>query len=241
MTSKRNNVKLVCLFGESGSGKTTTIRNTKEYINGYKVKPNTGIIRYLFEKNSYYVSPIALLNKYWTNIDELTPDERKIKSDEIYERYAKSQCQLLNDWSSEMFEAFRAQYSEKTAIVFDRSPMDFYVLTMCGLSYLKNILHEEYNDTVTRYIETIKRITKYNTDTFIDAIIVTEPWTETVNSVMNDGIRDHYLDPAYRGDNWYGKLKNIDYSVKTYSINNTVTALMQRASMVNEYLSEVCK
>ena len=237
---KRNNVKLVCLFGESGSGKTTTIRNTKEYINGFKVVPNTGIIRFLFDKNAYYASPVSLINKLWNHTAEMTPIEKQNRIDEIYEKYVKSQFQLLNDWSTEMLETFRAQYAEKTAIVFDRSPMDFYVLTICGLEYLKEILQSDYNDTCKRYIEMIKKVTAYNTETFIDAIIITEPWTDKNTNIMNDGIRDHYLNPAYRGSNWYDKFQNIDISIKTYNINSSVTSLMQRASMVNDFLSEVC-
>lgn len=239
--NKNPNLKLIGFFGQSGAGKTTIIRNVKASNNGYTVIPSTGIIRYLFGKNPRsYSSPTDILNRYGRDLDELKPQEKSAKIDEMYEKYIRSQMQLLNDFSTEVFNQFRDTYYDKTIILFDRSPIDFYAITACGVNYLKSILNKELNPLCKKLLDICKKTAETNTQNLFDAICVTYPWKKSELSSLNDGVRDHYLGEFYVGDNWYNVIKSVNIgTVKTFPIEGDITDLIQRSKVVDSFISKI--
>lgn len=239
--NKNPNLKLIGFFGQSGAGKTTIIRNVKDSINGYTVIPSTGITRYLFGKNPRsYSSPNDILNRYGRDIDDLKPQERSARIDEIYEKYIRSQMQLLNDYSTEVFNQLRDVYPTKTIILVDRSPIDYYAITYCGVSYLKSILKQELNPICVKLLEICKNTTEVNTKNLFDYICVTYPWKTTESSTLNDGVRDQYLSEFYVGDNWYNVMNNVNIgNIPTFSIDGSITDLLQRAKVVDSFISKI--
>ena len=240
--NKNPNLKIVGFFGQSGAGKTTIIRNVRTPINGQRIAQNTGIIRYLFQKNSNsYTNPVELLRKYSKELEEMKPTEKRAKIDEIYEKYVRSQLQLLNDFSTEVFLATQYTYTTPTILLIDRSPVDFYALTICGLNYLKDKLGRPFNDQCKMFVEFTRKTAEINTQNFFDAITITNPWKASdINKELNDGVRDQYLTEFYTEKNWYGNLDDIDTtSVKLFSIDGSVTDLNRRAEIVETQLVEV--
>jgi hypothetical protein len=239
--NKNPNLKLIGFFGQSGAGKTTIIRNVKQSNNGYNIIPSTGIIRYLFGKNPRsYSSPNDILNRYGRDLDELKPLERNAKIDEMYEKYIRSQMQLLNDFSSEVFNQFREIYPSKTIILFDRSPVDFYAITACGVNYLKSILKNDLNPICLKLLDICKKTAETNTQNLFDVICVTYPWKKSELSTLNDGVRDHYLSEFYVGDNWYNVINSINLgNVETFPIEGDITELMQRAKVVDNFITKI--
>jgi hypothetical protein len=240
--SKNPKVKLVGFFGQSGAGKTTIIRNLSS-MDGRTVLANTGITRSLRTKNpNTYFEPLELLNKYGRDIDSMKPNEKNAKIDEIYEKYIRGQMQLLNDYSTEIFQDTRDEYKSATVLVYDRSPLDFYTVTECGVAYLKSVLNKDLNDVCKHLLLLCKKTAEINTKNFFDAIFVTYPWVspELKRESLVDGVRDHYLSEFYVGENWYGIINKVNIKpVKIFTIESDVTDLMKRANIVNKKLMEV--
>ena len=239
--SRNKNLKVVGFFGQSGSGKTTIIRNVNKKINGSVIYQNTGIIRYLFGKGNY-TNPQSLIDVNSQRISQLTDKKEKNREiDTIYEKYIRSQFQLLNDWSSEIFEIIRQQYSSSSILLVDRSPVDFYALTICGMKELeKEFGKQKLNDMCQLLMRLLKETAEYNANTFINAIFVTKPWKGDDINNLKDGVRDQYLTEAYTGENWYSKYSDIDLNkTMTFNITEKVTDLQERAKLVNKCLEEI--
>lgn len=238
---RNKNLKVVGFFGQSGAGKTTIIRNVRSPINGNVITQNTGIIRYLFQKNDYYLNPVELLKKNLPLLADMKKNEKNAKIDEIYEKYIRSQLQLLNDFSTEVYIATQEEYYQPTVMLIDRSPIDFYALTVCGIEYLRKELGRPLNDHCKKFIELTRKTAEVNSKNFFDAIIVTQPWKETnINKELADGVRDQYLTDFYIGDNWYGRIKDIQLTnSKVFSIESSITDLSRRAEIVEAHLMGV--
>jgi len=241
MSTTRNKVKVVGFFGQSGAGKTTIIRNVKSPINGNLVMQNTGIIRYLFQRNDNYTSPVELLQKYSHDLKVMKPVEKSAKIDEIYEKYIRSQFQLLNDFSTEVYLGTRDDNNNKNSfLLIDRSPIDFYTLTVCGVNYLKEQLGKKHNEQCQRLIELVRTTAENNTRNFFDVIMVTEPWKAEGGREFRDGVRDQYLGEHYAGENWYKCANDINLEgIPQFIIEEKVTDLYKRAEIVEMYLREV--
>jgi hypothetical protein len=244
--NKNPNLTIVGFFGQSGAGKTTVIRNVDQIINGKRITPYTGIIRYLFNKNNTgikktYFSPQDLLRKYGKELEPLKLKERAAKIDEIYEKYIRSQMQLLNDFSTEVFVATQEKYHAPITMLVDRSPIDFYLITICGMKYLQDELKKKPNDHCKRLIELCKQTAEINTKNFFNAVFIVHPWKSgDINTDLNDGVRDQYLSDYYTGDNWYKPFKTLDIgSTQTFEIEGNITDLALRAKKVSNYLREV--
>ena len=235
------NLQIVGFFGQSGAGKTTIIRNTMPVVNGKTVLQNTGIIRYLFQKNDYYTNPIDLFKKNEMIINDAKPQEKIAKIDEIYEKYIRSQFQLLNDFSTEVFLASRDKYATKSILLVDRSPLDFYALTIGGLSFLKSKLNRKLNPQCKVLLDLLKKTAETNTKNFFDAIIVTKPWQDIPKvDELEDGVRDQYLSEWYVGDNWYNTLSDVSIGdVKQFEIAENIKNLKSRAELAELYISEI--
>lgn len=239
---KSDKVKIVGFFGQSGAGKTTIIRNVKGPINGNLVMQNTGIIRYLFQRNDGYTSPVELLNKYDSFFKgDASQKEKNSKIDEIYEKYIRSQFQLLNDFSTEVYIGAREEnYTKNSFLLIDRSPLDFYTLTVCGVNYLKEKLGKKHNSTCQHLIDLVRKTAEDNTRNFFDAIVVTKPWKSTNSKEFKDGVRDQYLHSAYTDENWYNKADDINLDgIPTFTIKEEITDLFKRAEVVELCLQEV--
>lgn len=241
MSVKSNKVKVIGFFGQSGAGKTTIIRNVKGPINGYLVRQNTGIIRYLFQRNDSYTSPVELLKKYEPDMISMKSAEKSAKIDEIYEKYIRSQFQLLNDFSTEVYYGTRDDKCSKNSfLLIDRSPIDFYTLTVCGVAYLNDKLGKVHNANCQKLIELVRKTAEANTRNFFDGIMITKPWKTESSREFNDGIRDQYLDEHYADDNWYNKANDINLEgIPQYTIHEKVTDLFKRAEIVELYLQEI--
>ena len=239
---KNNNVKVVGFFGQSGAGKTTIIRNLTS-LNGRIVKANTGITRSLrANKPNTYFEPNDLLNKYGKDLDTLKPNEKKAKIDEIYEKYIRGQMQLLNDYSTEVFQDTREKFMVPSTIVYDRSPLDFYTVTICGIAYLKSVLEKELNAMCNHLLVLCKKTAELNSINMFDAIFITYPWVQpsVEKASLIDGVRDHYLSDFYTGNNWYGIINKVNINpVKLFTLDSDITDLMKRASIVNKKLTEI--
>ena len=241
MSYKSDKVKIVGFFGQSGAGKTTIIRNVKGPINGNLVMQNTGIIRYLFQRNDSYTSPVELLQKYKDDLANMKPNEKSAKIDEIYEKYIRSQFQLLNDFSTEVYLGARPEnYTQNNFLLIDRSPIDFYTLTVCGVNYLKEKLGKKHNANCQKLIELVRKTAETNTRNFFDIIAVTKPWKSEGGREFKDGVRDQYLGEHYAGDNWYSTLDDINLDgIPQFTIDEKVTDLFRRAEIVELCLQEV--
>ena len=238
---KNPNLQIVGFFGQSGAGKTTIIRNITPKVNGKMVLQNTGIIRYLFQKNDYYTNPIELYKKNEPLISEMKPNEKAAKIDETYEKYIRSQFQLLNDFSTEVFLSYREKCVNKSILLVDRSPLDFYALTVSGLEFLKSKLNRKLNTQCKLLLDLLKKTAELNTKNFFDAIIITKPWQEIAKvDELEDGVRDQYLSEWYVGDNWYNTMDDISIDgVKQFVIGENIKNLKSRAELVELYISEI--
>jgi len=238
--NRNKNLKVVGFFGQSGSGKTTIIRNVSKKINGNVVYQNTGIIRYLFGKGNY-TNPKLLIDRNTVRISKIEDKKEKNKEiDKIYEEYIRSQFQLLNDWSTEIYTATTEQYSSPSILLVDRSPIDFYALTLCGMKELKEAFGKKLNDMCELLLRLVKKTAEFNTNNFINAIFVTKPWKTSDINNLKDGVRDQYLLDTYTGDNWYPKYNDINLDeTKTFTIDENVTDLQERAELVNKCLEEI--
>jgi len=242
--NRNKNLKIAGFFGQSGSGKTTIIRNTAKKINSHVIFQNTGIIRYLFKKNShikgYYVSPRQLIDDNAKILEELEGEKRDAKIDEIYESYIRSQFRLLNDWSTEVYLTTTEEYSTPCILLVDRSPIDFYALTICGMRLLRETYKKRLNDLCSWLMYLIRQTAEDNTNNFFNAIFVTKPWKTSDINKLKDGIRDQYLEDHYVGKKWYNKYKDVDLrDTETFYINESVIKLEERAELVNEKLKEI--
>jgi hypothetical protein len=221
-------------FGESGAGKTSIIKNMPSIIDGMPVFQKTGIIRYLFQINSKkYTNPEKLLLENAEDLRTLTGENLYIKIQQIYETYLKSQLQLLNDFSTEAFNILREPQIVRSYILFDRSPVDFYALTICGLEYLKNKLNNtRVDDFVATYVKYIKSTAQHNTNLLFDKVVVVPAWNSTKKS-LEDGVRDQYLTEFYTGENWYERLGDVLLkNTAVYKLNGDNSTLESRISEV---------
>lgn len=239
--SQNKNLKIVGFFGQSGSGKTTIIRNTDKKSNGRPLIKELGIIRYLFKKNDYYLNPKQLIDENYSIVEALTDiDQKNAKIDEIYEKYIRSQFQLLNDWSTEIYIKTTETYYTPTILLVDRSPIDFYVLSMCGMNKLIKKFGKEPNSTYDHFIKLIKKTAESNTNNFLNAVFVTKPWKSDSKEELIDGVRDQYLDEEYTGTSWYDLFDDIKlYNTKVFFISSDITDLKERANLVDEKLKEI--
>jgi len=237
--NRNKNLKIIGFFGQSGAGKTTIIRNVKGPINGHRISPSTGIIRYLFNKNTY-LNPVDLLHKYDKDINTLKGNELNSKIDEIYEKYIRSQMQLLNDFSTEVFLSTQDNQNQPSALLTDRSPIDFYALTVGGMKFLQSELGRVPNEQCKTLINLCKKTAETNTKNFYDAIFVTYPWKDQGINKLKDGIRDQYLTEFYTGENWYQIIKDVDIEgVRLFDIEGDITDLLKRAKVVEDCLAGV--
>ena len=235
-----SNVKCIGYFGQSGAGKSTIIKCTAKSVGEYKLLGYTNIIRSLYTKSpDSYKSPKDILESinYHNNP---TPSPAKIQ--QAYEKYIRSQFQLLNDYSTEVFLYRREnQKSDAKAILqFDRSPIDFYVVTACGIEYLRSKFNgAELNKLNEQLLSLCKQTAEKNTNNFFDGIYITYPWTSNDSKTLKDGVRDLYLSDFYTGDNWYGRISDLDLNVSTYKLESSITELSERAEVVNNTVLEL--
>jgi len=243
MSFNRNkNLKIVGFFGQSGSGKTTIIRNVDKRVNNQMIIQNTGIIRYLFNKNNSYKNPVNIITDNKQELADIkSTQERDAKISVIYENYIRSQMQLLNDWSTEVYLLTQEIYTEPSILLFDRSPIDFYAITVCGLKVLKDEFEKELDPMNEYFLRLNKQIAEDNTNNFFNAIFVTKPWSNNNINTLRDGIRDQYLSDKYTGDIWYDQYKDmkIKEEIKTFTIEADVIDLYKRAKLVSEKLLEI--
>lgn len=220
--------KIIGFFGQSGAGKTTVIKNFPSRVGGKFVLQDTNVIRSLFQRApTKYTNPEALLSLYKDNINSETIQE-------IYEKYIRSQFQLLNDFSTEVFEMIRDRDKRgfDSVIFYDRTPVDFYVLTVCGLNYLKSHINKDLDSFNKHLLSLIKKTAEHNTDFLFDGIVITHPWNETKEKLV-DGVRDQYLSNFYTGDSWYGKFDEVSRKKsKVYTIPSEVKTLDERVKLV---------
>jgi len=132
--NRNPNLKIVGLFGQSGAGKTTVIRNVPTPINGYRVAPCTGIIRLLFTINNTqhhktYYSPMEILRMYERDLNTLKDKELQSMIDTIYEKYLRSQIKLLNDFTSEVLLLTQDKYNKPAILMTDIMLLPLVVLT----------------------------------------------------------------------------------------------------------------
>ena len=243
MSFNRNkNLKIVGFFGQSGAGKTTIIRNVNKKVNNQMIVQNTGIIRYLFNKNNSYKNPANIIADNKQELEGIkSSEERDAKISAIYEKYIRSQMQLLNDWSTEVYLLTQETYVEPSILLLDRSPIDFYAITICGLKVLKDEFETELDPMNEYFVRLNKQISEDNTNNFFNAIFVTKPWTNNNINTLRDGIRDQYLSDKYTGDKWYETYKDMKIieKIKTFYIEEDITDLYKRAKLVSEKLSEI--
>lgn len=235
---KDTNLKIVGFFGQSGAGKTTIIKSVAEKSGGRKVIRNTGVIRYLFSKNpNAYKSPQDFIAQRDSIMAEANPGSQIAT---MQERYIKSQLQLMNDFSTEVFNSARADYSVPSVMLFDRCPLDFHALTECGMNHLISVFGGKVNRNHAYFLEREKETAVYNTKHFFDAIFVVKPWADGSINGLSDGVRDQYLNPFYTGNNWYSKLEGIDVGpTKIFFIDENITSLEARARFVESKLKEI--
>lgn len=240
-TYKNANTKIVGFFGQSGSGKTTIIKGLPSMVAGTPIIQETGTIRKLFSKNpTAYKNPVEFIAQKEQIMAEGNPGSMIAQ---MYEKYIRSQFQLLNDFSTEVFLAAREQTPSKNLILFDRCPLDFHVLTECGVSHLMSEFGGKMNKTHNLFMGLAKKTAVENTVKFFDAIFVVKPW-EAPNkaniNVFNDGVRDQYLNNHYVDDNWYGRLGGLDLGqTKVFYVDESYVSIESRVKLVTEKLKEI--
>lgn len=228
---KDENLTVVGFFGQSGAGKSTVIRSIPSLVGGKCVIKKTDVIRSLFSQNpNGYRNPQEFISQKDEMLSKANPGSLIA---EMYMKYIRSQFQLMNDFSTEVFEAVRQDYPSKSIMLFDRCPMDFQVLTECGLNRLHEDFGGKYNSNHNLFRDLIKKTSIENTKKFFDVIFVVKPWlTENINN-LNDGVRDQYLGNHFTGDNWYGRLNGIDFeNTKVYYIDETMNTIESRVNFV---------
>lgn len=240
-TYKNSNTKVVGFFGQSGSGKTTIIKGMPSVVAGKPVIQETGTIRKLFSKNpTTYRNPGEFVAQKSQIMSEGNPGSIIAQ---MYEKYIKSQFQLLNDYSTEVFMGVREQSASPNFILFDRCPLDFHVLTECGMSHLMSEFGGKLNKTHSLFMSLAKKTACENTANFFDAIFIIKPWTTPNTSNINaftDGVRDQYLSSHYVGDNWYSKIDGLDIGkTKVFVIDESLISVDSRVKMVVEKLKEI--
>lgn len=231
---------VVGFFGQSGAGKTTIIKNLPQNIGGYEVSPNTGVIRYLFQTNSKkYTNPKKLLLENEEALNTLSGQERSGKIQEIYERYIRSQFQLLNDYSTEVFTLVNQTLPVDTILLFDRSPVDFYTLSVCGIDYLKTCFGGvQLNEISTRLLDLTQKTAEKNSNLMFDMVILTPPWHSANINSLEDGVRDQYLSEYYTNEKWYSKVRNISFTkVKLVELPSENLNVDERTNLVVNILS----
>ena len=231
-------VKVAGFFGQSGVGKSTIIRWVKSPNDEYITIPYTGIIRYLFNKNN---------DQYMNAKDLLTSPSYQVKPGDnvsvqrVYEKFIRGQFQLLNDYSSEVYINITEHNAtgKKSILLYDRSPLDFYVVTACGIEHLKSKLGNiELNKSNLQLLALCKKTAENNTRNFFDAIYVTKPYTQSIDA-LKDGVRDLYLNTEYTNENWYGKLDELDVDAKIFTIEENIKLLDDRIELVNGTIGEL--
>lgn len=238
IVKKPENLKIVGFFGQSGAGKTTIIRNIPDYVDGIRIIRNTGIIRYLFNKTpNSYISPSDIMYRFSRLGDDASIEQ--IMS--LYDKYIRSQLQLMHDFSTEVFLASRDTFTEPTIMLVDRCPMDFAILTECGVEHLQSILGGNLTRGHKKFIELCRVGALKNTKNFFDAIFITKAWSDVDSThTLTDAIRDQYLSAHYTDDNWYGKFTGIDETkTKVITIPDDIITLNDRTVYVANKLSEV--
>lgn len=238
---KNTNTKIVGFFGQSGSGKTTIIKGLPSMVSGTPIIQETGTIRKLFSKNpTSYRNPTEFINQKDQIMNEGNPGSMIAQ---MYEKYIRSQFQLLNDFSTEVFLVARDQAATKNMVMFDRCPLDFYALTECGMSHLMTEFGGKLNKTHNLFMSLAKKTAIENTIKFFDAIFVVKPWEAPNKSninVFNDGVRDQYLNTHYVGDNWYGRLDGLDLGrTKVFYVDESYISIDSRVKLVTEKLKEI--
>lgn len=231
---------LVGFFGQSGAGKTTIIKNLPRVIAGMSVVPYTGIIRYLFQINGKkYTNPSTLISENQTDINTMNKSDKINRIYLIYEKYIRSQLQLLNDYSSEVFNAQRVRRVAPALLVFDRSPVDFYALSICGIKYLQdNLDNTPLNESCNHLLNLTKKTAENNTNFLFNLVISTPPWKDSNINSLNDGVRDQYLSEYYIGDNWYSKTSDISFkNTKLEALSSDITNLDRRICAVVEIIN----
>ena len=226
--------KMIGLFGQSGAGKTSIIKNLPDEFNKIPLVKNIGIIRKLFQNNpDKYSNPEGLLKEFKQQIKDY---EVTFIFQEIAFKYIKSQLNLLNDFSAECYSNYRELRTIPSIILFDRSPVDFYILTLCGLEFImdnlniKGDLKANLNNQNLTFLDFIRDTSIHNTNLMFDTIITVLPWSDSMNE-LQDGVRDQYLASKYTGDNWYYKANNIVFNnTKQFCIPEHITALDARSN-----------
>lgn len=226
---------LVGFFGQSGAGKTTIIKNLPNTIAHMPVVQHTGIIRFLFQVNSKkYTNPVKILSENQDDLNNMSKNDKITKTHEIYEKYIRSQLQLLNDFSTEVFMVYRETRIVPTVLIFDRSPVDFYALSMCGIKYLQDNLNKvPLNETCLHLLRLTKKTAEHNTNFLFNLVISTPPWQVANINSLQDGVRDQYLSDYYTGNNWYSKPADIEFKkTKLINLSSEIVNLDERVSKV---------
>lgn len=229
------NIKSIGMFGQSGAGKTTILRHVSTKIGEYEIVPCIGIVRYLYQKNDRYLSPQNVITKFY----HPTPNQMT----ELVEEYVRSQFQLMNDYSTEMY-LLRKEYLSKptkSILVFDKSPIDFYANIVCGLSAIRKEFDVEINNDTNKLISLAKTTAEKNSKTLMDAVIITHPWSSTDEGISKDGLRDHYMSDEFTGDNWYGIVDTLNLSTDTFAIGKSSQTLESRVKEVVDVISTLAK
>lgn len=229
------NTKIVGFFGQSGAGKTTVIRSLPSNIGGSYVIQNTNVIRNLFVKNpNTYRNPQEFISQK----DEINNSENPGNLiSQMYEKYIRSQAQLMHDFSTEVFNVVKEPQLVKSIMVFDRCPLDFSVLTECGVEQLQSVFGGKLNKTHKLHMDLCKQAAITNTINFFDYIFVTKPWGNT--GQLKDGVRDQYLNEFYINDNWYGKIDGLKLgNTKVYLIDQNIKTIDERVKFVKDKLIE---
>lgn len=218
-------------YGQSGSGKTSLIKNLPGIVEGRATLQNTGIIRSLFEKNSgKYQNPNELINLV---------QNKEMSKIHALDRYVRSQFQLLNDFSTEVFSINMDGCVVPAIMLYDRTPLDFYTLTLCGLEYMLNTFElKKLPRDVSYMLNLMKDTTEHNTRLLLDQVIVVHPWNSN-NSNLMDGVRDQYLTDYYVGNNWYNKINETSHGVNVHTIPVEMTDLNSRVLSVTKVLKNI--
>jgi ABC-type oligopeptide transport system ATPase subunit len=234
---KDENLTVVGFFGQSGAGKSTIIKSIPSNIGGKGIIKKTDVIRGLFSKNPQsYRNPQEFISQKDEIFGKANPGSL---ISEMYTKYIRSQFQLMNDFSTEVFDAVRQDYSSKSIMLFDRCPMDFQVLTECGLDKLHDEFGGKYNSTHNLFRDLVKKTSITNTKNFFDIIFVVKPWVNENINILNDGVRDQYLSNHFTGDNWYNKLDGIDFgNTKVYYVDEALNTIESRVNFIANTLGK---